>query len=92
MYLKLRNAGVRMKSLRDRIFDKDHVHIRRKVSEVAQMYSDLKLSDRERVVRRFEMMCKEETPVILEGQQIVMMRTVENLPDCFTQDEWKENS
>ena len=79
-----------MKSLRDRIFDKDHVHVRRKVSEVAQMYCDLQLSDRERVVRRFEMMCKEETPVILEGQQIVMMRTVENLPDCFTQQEWEE--
>ena len=79
-----------MKSLRDRIFDKDHVHVRRKASEVAQMYCDLQLSDRERVVRRFEMMCKEETPVILDGQQIVMLRTVENLPDCFTQQEWEE--
>ena len=77
-----------MKSLRDRIFDKDHVHHRRRIDEVAQNYHDLQLSDKERVVRRFEMMCKEETPVILEGQQIVLMRTIENLPDCFTKEEW----
>ena len=77
-----------MKSLRDRIFDKDHVHHRRRIDEIAQGYHDLQLSDKERVVRRFEMMCKEETPVILEGQQIVLMRTIENLPDCFTKEEW----
>ncbi|MBR3300400.1 MAG: pyruvate formate-lyase, partial [Clostridia bacterium] len=26
---------------------------------------------------------------ILEGEQIVFMRTVANLPDCFSEDEWK---
>ena len=45
-----------MKSLRDRIFDKDHVHHRRKVNDVAQVYCDLRMSDKERVVHRFEMM------------------------------------
>ena len=31
-----------------------------------------------------------ETPILLENQQIVFMRTVENLPDCFTKEEWEE--
>ena len=31
-----------------------------------------------------------ETPVILPGEQIVFLRTVENIPDCFTKAEWHD--
>ena len=28
--------------------------------------------------------------MILDGEQIVFLRTVENIPDCFTEEEWAE--
>lgn len=79
-----------MKSLRDTIFNKEHIHHRRKIHEISEEFCALSLSDKERVVRRFELMCQNEKPVILDEQQIVMMRTIENLPDCFTQEEWQK--
>ena len=30
--------------------------------------------------------------VILENEQIVFLRTVSNLPDCFTEKEWEERT
>ena len=37
---------------------------------------------------RFERLCDEEKAVILEGEQIVFLRTVSNLPAIFTDIEW----
>ncbi|NLZ75731.1 MAG: pyruvate formate-lyase [Erysipelotrichia bacterium] len=79
-----------MENLRDYIFDLKHQKYRKKVDEIAQNYQDLALSDKERVVRRFEYMCENEEAVILNNQQIVFMRTISNLPDCFTKEEWSE--
>lgn len=79
-----------MENLRDYIFNLRHQKYRKKVDEIAQNYHNLALSDKERVVRRFEYMCENEEAVILNNQQIVFMRTISNLPDCFTKEEWSE--
>ena len=39
---------------------------------------------------RFTRLCDEEKAVILEGEQIVFLRTVSNLPVIFTDSEWDE--
>ena len=77
-------------TLKDTILNKKHIHHRIRIEEMAEDFKRRHLSDRERVVERFERMCEKEKPVILDDQQIVMMRTVENLPDCFTAEEWNE--
>lgn len=42
----------------------------------------------ERMTCRFEKMCKAETPVILENEQICFIRTIKNIPDIFIESEW----
>ena len=77
--------------LRAYIKDKKHHAFRRHVSEdLAAEYSRLGLEPKERMTRRFEYLSSLETPVILDGEQIVFLRTVENIPDCFTEAEWEE--
>ena len=39
---------------------------------------------------RFERLCNEEKPVIFDKQKICFIRTVSNLPQIFTENEWKE--
>ena len=39
---------------------------------------------------RFTRLCGEEKAVILEGEQIVFLRTVSNLPAIFTESEWED--
>ena len=45
------------------------------------------LSPEERMVRRFEYLCSLETPRIHPEEQIVLTRSVENLPDVLTEAE-----
>ena len=80
-----------METLREYIRNKKHhVYRKRVTADLAHEYSALGLSDRERMTRRFEYLSSLETPVILDGEQIVFLRTVENIPDCFTEEEWAE--
>ena len=60
------------------------------VEELAEDFSRAALSDEERLCRRFEILCEKETPHIHDFEQIVMLRTVKNIPDCFTEAEWEE--
>ncbi|MCQ2451267.1 MAG: pyruvate formate-lyase [Clostridia bacterium] len=79
------------KELYDFIVDKKHHEFRHTVDwNLGEEYQKNNLSPVERMADRFERMCNEEKPVILEGEQIVFLRTVANLPDCFTEDEWKD--
>ena len=43
----------------------------------------------ERMTRRFEKLTELETPVILPDEKICYLRTIKNIPDCFTETEWK---
>ncbi|MGN1345248.1 MAG: pyruvate formate lyase family protein, partial [Eubacteriales bacterium] len=61
------------------------------VPPVAEEYARLGLSPIERMTRRFEMLCRKEVPVLLDkSEAIVFVRTVPNLPDIFTPEEWAE--
>lgn len=74
------------------IRNRAHRAVRRApLAEIAHEYARLGLSPIERMTRRFEMLCREEIPVILDaGEKILFVRTVPNLPDIFTEEEWAE--
>ncbi|MBQ6885784.1 MAG: pyruvate formate-lyase [Clostridia bacterium] len=73
------------------ILNKKHHSHRHSVDwDLATEYSSKNLSPIERMSDRFTRLCEEEKAVILEGEQIVFLRTVSNLPAIFTDAEWKE--
>lgn len=79
------------KNLYDFIVNKQHHQFRHTVDwKLGKEYSDKKLSPIERMADRFERLCREEKAVILDNEQIVFLRTVANIPDVFTPDEWQE--
>ena len=73
------------------IKNKEHHVYRHKVDwNLAEEYKNSNLSPIERMSDRFERLCEEEKAVILPNEQIVFLRTVANLPEIFTQEEWDE--
>lgn len=73
------------------ILNKKHHTYRHEVDwNLAAEYSANNLSPIERMADRFTRLCEEERAVILDGEQIVFLRTVSNLPAIFTDTEWKE--
>lgn len=73
------------------VLNKEHHKYRHTVEwNLAEEYAKNSLSPIERMADRFERLCEEEKAVILEGEQIVMLRTVANLPAIFTDGEWEE--
>lgn len=79
--------------LLDYIVNKEHHQYRREFPEyetLAETYSKLELSPKERMTRRFELLTSLETPVLLPEERICFLRTVAHIPDCFTKDEWEE--
>ena len=73
------------------ILNKEHHQYRHTVAwDLATEYASNALTPIERMADRFERMCCEEKAVILEGEKIVFLRTVSNLPDIFTDEEWAE--
>ncbi len=73
-------------SLYDYIVNKEHHKFRKEIS----LTFDKSMSPIERMTYRFEQVCKAETPVILAEEKICFIRTVKNLPDIFTGDEWAQ--
>ena len=79
------------KELYDFIINKEHHALRHTVDwNLGEEYKAKNLTPADRMADRFERLCTEEKPVILENEKICFMRTVSNTPDCFTEDEWKE--
>ena len=73
------------------ITEKKHHAFRHPVpEEMAQEFSRLALSPEERATRRFEFLCGQENHVFLPQERICFLRTVNNIPDMFTPEEWKE--
>ncbi len=72
------------------ISKKHHAYRRTLETNLAEKFSAEKVAPIERMAQRFDLMCNEETPVIFEGEKIVFMRTVSNLPPIFTDAEWEE--
>ncbi len=80
-----------MSELRNYIIAKRHHQFRKTVDwDLAAEYSAKKLTPVERMTDRFCRLAAAETPVILPDEQICFMRTVSNIPDCFTENEWAE--
>ena len=57
---------------------------------LGEQYRALELSDVERMTRRFEYLTSLEVPHIHPHEQIAMVRTVANLPDVYTEEEWTD--
>lgn len=75
------------------IISKQHHKYRRVFPEydnLCEEYASLGLSPKERMTRRFELFCSLEKPVLLGDEKICFLRTVEKLPDCLTEAEWKD--
>lgn len=71
------------------VIDKAHHALRRTLDiELAAGYAAENLPYRERMTRRFELLCREEQPAILPEENICFLRTVRNIPDVLTEDEW----
>lgn len=79
------------KKLYDFFVNKCHKKYRHPIDlDLKTEYSKKGLSPIERMSDRFEKMCKAQTPHIFENEQIVFMRTTENLPEIFTEEEWAD--
>lgn len=73
------------------ILNREHRKFRHRVDwNLADVYAEKGLRPIERMTDRFSKLCEEEKPIIFDGEQIVFIRTVTNLPDIFTEGEWKE--
>lgn len=69
---------------------KHHTYRRTLEVNLAESFAREKLAPIERMAKRFELLCDEEKAVIFESEQIVMMRTIANLPSIFTEEEWAD--
>ncbi len=73
------------------VIDRLHRSLRKKCDkDLGAEYSAQGLSGEERMTRRFEYLSSLETPHIHKDEKIVLMRTVANLPDVYTEDEWAQ--
>lgn len=69
---------------------KHHIYRRECPFSLAEEFSSENLSPAERMTRRFCRLMAEETPVILEKEDICFLRTFKSLPDIFTPEEWAD--
>ncbi len=79
------------KQLLKYVIAKEHHQFRKDFPEyeqLAESFHELNLSPKERMTRRFELLSKAETPVLLPDEKIAYLRTVKKIPDCFTETEW----
>lgn len=77
--------------LKNFIIERKHRELRHDVKvDLAEKFKAAGLTPAERMTRRFEFMCGEERPVVFENERIAFIRTVKNLPDIFTAEEWAE--
>ena len=73
------------------VIDREHRRHRRECGvDFASEFSARGLAPVERMVERFERLLAMETPMINAGERIVLVRTVKDIPDCFTGGEWEK--
>lgn len=83
-------GGPNQHTLKSFILNKEHHKYRKAAAEVAENYKDRALSPEQRMAERFEYLTALETPVVLADEKIAYLRTVKNIPDIFTADEWQK--
>lgn len=84
----------RIEELREYVVNKQHHAFRQEIDEkeIAMLTSYFAVqgfSDMERAKQRLSWVLKHELPVILPKERIVFTRTVQRLPELFTEAEWK---
>jgi len=80
-----------MKKLLSYILAKKHHAFRRELDwDLASEYAARELSPRARMTDRFQRLCAAETPVLLPDESICFVRTVKNIPEVFTEEEWRQ--
>ncbi len=73
------------------VIDRAHRATRRTLErDFGAEFSALKLSHEERMCRRFEIACAEETPAIMPFEKIVIRRSLSKLTSVFTEEEIAE--
>ena len=81
------------RTLLNYIVKKEHHKYRKDHPELiglAEDFSKAGLSPKERMTRRFELLAGLEAPVFLPEEKICFLRTVKEIPDCFTEEEWAQ--
>ncbi|MCL2014052.1 MAG: pyruvate formate-lyase [Oscillospiraceae bacterium] len=82
---------VLVKYLHDFVANKEHKKYRRKIEvDLAEKYRQEGLSAAERTTQRLCFMLENETPVVLARERIAGLRTIENLPGIFTEQDYSE--
>lgn len=79
--------------LKNFIVNREHHQYRKDFAEYKNLsaeYAKLGLCPKERMTRRFELLSSLEVPVLLPDEKICFIRTVKEIPDCFTETEWEE--
>ncbi len=74
------------KELYNFIVEKKHHRYRKEI----ELTFDKAMSPIERMTYRFEKLAAAENPVLLENEKICFLRTIKNIPDIFTEEEWTE--
>lgn len=69
---------------------KHHAYRRPFPAELTATVRDKSLNPTERMMTRLRLVLANEKPVILDEQRIVFLRTVTDVPDIFTQEEWAD--
>ena len=81
-------AVIYMNEIFDFIKSKKHLAFRQTLNrDLAKEFSEAGLCEKERVTRRFDIMCESENAVILPGEKICFTRTIGREPEIFTSSE-----
>lgn len=85
----------RIKELKDYIIDKNHYQFRRSCSDLNlinknEYFANNKIEMAKRNSILLSILFANEIPVILPGEKIVFTRTIVDVPDVCTKEEWEE--
>ncbi len=72
------------------VIERAHRAWRKETEPIAETFAAEGLEPKERMTKRFELLCKQEQPRFLAGERIAFLRTAMNIPDCFTEEEWAD--
>lgn len=81
----------RVKRLHELALTREHHKYRRRLNNKALIgeFTENKLSAADRMTRRLQYVLKNEIPVVFKEERIAFVRTCENLPELFTEQELK---
>lgn len=80
----------RIRELSEYIRNKKHHVFRENVEyPAAEEFARKNVPDDVRVTKRLEEVLRAQKPVLLPGQKILFVRTVKNLPQIYTKEEWQ---